>query len=117
MININKIIESISKDKTTKKAVKKYLGLRLLEQDPFQCLISFIVSSNSNIQKIKICLENFSKKFGKRIEFDEQEFFLFPKPKKIADASINDILECGIGYRSKFVIEAAKHGCFKRNRF
>lgn len=106
--NINKILESISKDNTTKKAVTKYMGLRLLEQDPFQCLISFIVSSNSNIQKIKICLENFSKKFGKQIEFDEQEFFLFPKPKMVANASINDILECGIGYRSKFVIEAAK---------
>ena len=106
--HIDEILESISKDKTTKKAVTKYLGLRLLEQDPFQCLISFIVSSNSNIQKIKICLENFSKKFGKRIEFDEQEFFLFPKPKVVANASIEDVLECGIGYRSKFVIEAAR---------
>ena len=79
--HIEEIVESISKDKTTKKAVTKYLGLRLLEQDPFQCLISFIVSSNSNIQKIKICLENFSKKFGKRIEFDEQGFFYFQSQK------------------------------------
>ncbi len=106
--HIDEILKSISKDKITKKAVTKYRGLRLLEQDPFQCLISFIVSSNSNIQKIKICLENFSKKFGKRIKFDEQEFFLFPKPKVVANASIEDVLECGIGYRSKFVIEAAR---------
>ncbi|MFB5627190.1 MAG: DNA glycosylase, partial [Nitrosarchaeum sp.] len=51
--DMDKIIRSISKDKTTRIAVKKYLGLRLVRQDPFQCFISFIVSSNSNIQKIK----------------------------------------------------------------
>ena len=106
--DIGEILESISKDKTTKKAVTRYLGLRLLEQDPFQCLVSFIVSSNSSIQKIKTCLENFSKKFGKRIKFDGQELFLFPEPKVVANASIADVLECGIGYRSRFVIEAAR---------
>ncbi|MDH3736861.1 MAG: DNA repair protein, partial [Nitrosopumilus sp.] len=79
--NIEEIIKSISKDITTRKAVKQFLGLRLLEQDPFQCLISFIVSSNSNIQKIKSSLENITKKFGRRVDFDNQEFFLFPKPE------------------------------------
>ena len=62
--DLEKIIKSISKDKTTKVAVKQYSGLRILEQDPFQCLISFIVSSNSNIQKIKNSLENLSKNLG-----------------------------------------------------
>ena len=106
--NIEEIIKSISKDNTTKQAVKKYLGLRLLEQDPFQCLISFIVSSNSNIQKIKSSLEKLCKKFGRRVVFDKQEFFLFPKPENIANASIDEILKCGVGYRSKFIKEAAK---------
>src|SRR3989338_6362993 len=74
--DMKKIIKSISKDKTTKIAVKKYLGLRLIRQDPFQCFISFIVSSNSNIQKIK--------------------------------SSLQEIQNCGVGYRAKFVIDAAK---------
>ncbi len=106
--NIEKIIKSISKDNVTRTAVKKYLGLRLLKQDPFQCLISFIVSSNSNIQKIKKNLENLSKKFGSKVEFEGDEFFLFPKPEKIANASIEDIIKCGVGYRAKFIKEAAK---------
>ena len=46
-----KIVGEISKDAATKAAVRRFSGLRLTEQDPFQCLISFIVSSNSNIQK------------------------------------------------------------------
>ena len=105
--NIDEILKSISKDNTTRKAVKKYHGLRILNQDPFQCLISFIVSSNSNIQKIKTSLEKISKKFGTKIEFENQEYFLFPNPKKLAKASINEIKNCGVGYRAKFVKEAA----------
>jgi N-glycosylase/DNA lyase len=70
-------------------------------------LISFIVSSNSNIQKIKRSLENISKKFGTKVTYDNQEFFLFPEPPKLAKASINEIKSCGVGYRAKFIKEAS----------
>ena len=115
--NLEKIIKSISKDKTTKMAVSRYVGLRVLEQDPFQCLISFIVSSNSNIQKIKISLENLSKKFGIKVEFQNKEFFLFPKPEKLAKASINEIKSCGVGYRARFIKEAANRTLLKKIDF
>jgi len=104
---LDNIIKSISKDKIVRNAVKKYLGLRILKQDPFQCLISFIISSNSNIQRIKTSLENISKKFGTKIKFENQEFFLFPKPRKLSKASINEIRSCGVGYRAKFIKDAA----------
>ena len=106
--DIEKIIKSISKDKVVKNAVKKYQGLRITRQDPFQCLISFIISSNSNIPKIKHCLENIVQKFGKKITFENQKFFLFPEPNKLAKASINEIKKCGVGYRATFIKEAAK---------
>ena len=115
--DIEKIIKSISKDSVTKKAVKQYLGLRILEQDPFQCLISFITSSNSNIQKIKNSLEKISKKFGTKIIFQNQEFFLFPEPKKLAKASINEIKTCGVGYRAQFIKEAANMTMLKKIDF
>ena len=106
--DIEKIIRTISKDATTKKAVKKYLGLRLTDQDPFQCMISFIVSSNSNIQKIKICLEKLSERFGEKVEYDKKDFFVFPEPGTLADAPIKEIMKCGTGYRSRFIKSAAK---------
>jgi len=115
--NYRKIIKSISRDSITEKAVKQYTGLRILEQDPFQCLISFIVSSNSNIPKIKSSLENISKKFGIKVEFENQEFFLFPKPENLANASINEIKSCGVGYHAKFIKEAAKRVTQKRIDF
>ena len=105
--NLEEILRMISRDKTTRLAVKKYLGMRLLRQDPFQCLISFIVSSNSNIPKIKTCLENICKNFGEKIFFENKEFFLFPEPKILASASIQEIKNCGTGYRSKFIISAS----------
>ena len=106
--NLEDILKSISKDSVTKKAVKKYLGLRLIRQDPFQCLISFIVSSNSNIQKIKNTLENICVNFGTEVSFDNKRFFLFPEPQILANAPLQEIKRCGSGYRSEFIIKASK---------
>jgi N-glycosylase/DNA lyase len=106
--DIQEIIKSISKDKTVRTAVKQYEGLRIFKQDPFQCMISFIISSNSNIPKIKNSLEKITKKFGTKIKKQNKEFFLFPKPKKLAKASIDEIKKCGVGYRAPFIKEAAK---------
>ena len=106
--NMQEIIKSISKDKTVKKSVKQYEGLRIFKQDPFQCMISFIISSNSNIQKIKSSLEKISKKFGTKVKIQNKEFFLFPEPEKLAKASIKEIKKCGVGYRASFIKQASK---------
>jgi len=115
--DIENIVKSISKDEIIKKAVKEYKGLRIFNQDPFQCMISFIISSNSNIQKIKNSLEKISKKFGIKVIIQNKEFFLFPKPEKIAQASINEIKTCGVGYRAPFIKEAAKMVTAKKVNF
>ena len=115
--NMQEIIKSISKDKTVKKAVKEYEGLRIFKQDPFQCMISFIISSNSNIQKIKSSLEKVTKKFGTKVKIEGKEFFVFPKPEKIGNASINEIKACGVGYRASFIKEAAQMVVLKKIDF
>jgi len=101
--NYKKILKNISRDKIVKKAIKRYPGLRITRQDPFQCCISFIISANSNIPNIKMRLQKLCKKFGTRVNFDKREFFVFPKPHTLANASINDLQECGLGYRTKYV--------------
>ena len=105
--NSREIFQSITRDKVVKSAVKRFNGLRLLRQDPFQCYISFITSSNSNIQKIRLVLRNLCKKFGTKIRYEEREFFLFPEPNILAKAQKSDLLKCGLGYRTKAVKEAA----------
>lgn len=102
-----RIIRRISKDPIVADAVKRFSGLRLLRQDPFQCYISFIVSSNSSIANIRLALQRLSKKFGTKVVFDGKEFFVFPQPSKLAAAEKSELLSCGLGYRAEFVRGAA----------
>ncbi len=105
--DFQKIKKQLSKDNVMKKAISNFPGMRILRQDPFQCYISFIVSSNSNIPNIQTRLQKLSQRFGERKMIDGMEFFLFPKPEKLANASITDIAKCGLGYRTKYVKKAS----------
>ncbi len=105
--NFEEILSYLKKDKVVKKALGTFPGIRLLRQDPFQCYISFIVSSNSNIPNIKTRLQNLCKKFGKQKKIESKEFFIFPEAKVISKASISDILSCGVCYRAKAIKNAS----------
>ena len=105
--DFQKIKKELSKDSVVKKAIKNFPGMRILRQDPFQCYISFIVSSNSNIPNIQTRLQKLSQKFGDRKIINNKEFFLFPEPERLANTSIENIAKCGLGYRSKYVKEAS----------
>src|SRR5574337_532984 len=106
--NLEKILSNISKDPIVKSAVKQSPGLRLVRQDPFQCYISFICSSNSSIQNIRNMLKRLCLKFGDRVEFEGSQFFAFPRSNKLANATSKELLSCGLGFRAKYVRDAAK---------
>ena len=105
--DFEKIAYELKKDIFVRNALEMFPGLRLVRQDPFQCYISFIVSSNSNIPNIKSRLENLCKMFGMKKIVDGEEFSLFPDPSELANASITDIKKCGLGYRAKAVKSAS----------
>ena len=105
--NFEKISNELKNDNYVKNALKMFPGLRLIRQNPFQCYISFIVSSNSNIPNIKSRLQNLCKTFGRKKIVDGREFFLFPEPSDLANASVLDIKKCGLGYRAKAVKTAS----------
>lgn len=106
--HIGDILQRIGKDDLVRKATRQFCGLRLLRQDPFQCYISFICSSNSSISNIKRMLTNLCKKFGTEIEFDGKQFFTFPTAETLSDVSHHDLLSCGLGFRARYVSAAAK---------
>ena len=105
--NFEKISNDLKNDNYVRNALKMFPGLRLIRQNPFQCYISFIASSNSNIPNIKSRLQNLCKTFGRRKIVDGKEFFLFPEPSDLANASVLDIKKCGLGYRAKAVKTAS----------
>ncbi|MDE1726172.1 MAG: DNA repair protein [Thaumarchaeota archaeon] len=106
--NMSKILSSINKDTLVRTAVEQFPGLRLMRQDPFQCYISFICSSNSSIRNIKNMLTRLCRKFGNKVEFENHQFSTFPSAGTLANATIKDLLSCGLGFRAKYVREAAK---------
>ena len=105
--DFKEIVRSISRDKIVKKAVKHYPGLRITRQEPFQCYISFIISANSNIPNIRMRLQKLCRKFGAKTYVEKREFFVFPTPQILANATMSDLLECGLGYRAKYVKSAS----------
>ena len=106
--NYVKILKEITKDKIVKKTVRYYPGLRITRQDPFQCCISFIVSSNSNIPNIRMRLQKLCRKFGTKVRFQKRDFFLFPEPKRLARATMQELNQCKLGYRSKYVLDTSR---------
>lgn len=102
------VVRQISRDQVIRQAARRFPGLRLLRQDPFQCYISFIVSANSNIRNIRRSLHNLTRTFGKRVRFEGREFYLFPEASRLAGASIAELSSCGLGYRAKYVKSAAQ---------
>lgn len=101
--DINYISSCLTNDNIISPLFKKYSGLWLMRQDPFQCMISFACSSNTNIPMIRRMLKNLCRKFGIKREIDEKKFFTFPTTKSLAKASINELCSCGIGYRAKTI--------------
>jgi len=105
----DRIMNEISgKDSIIENATKKYLGLRIMRQRPIQCIISFLCSSNNNIPRIRLILRNLSKKFGKKVEWDGNEFYTFPSLLTLHTTSVPELLLCGLGYRAEFVIKTVR---------
>ncbi len=88
------------------KAAKAYPGIRLLNQDPWECLIGFICSSASNIPKIKRNMDGMSKLFGRQLRARGAERHSFPDPGGIND--LEKIKSTGTGFRAKFIHGANK---------
>jgi len=103
-----KILSQIRKDTHIMQAIEAFKGLRILRQDPWECLISYICATYKNISAIKQMLSNLCKKFGDRIYFDGYDFYTFPISEKLAKATAEELARCGLGYRAKYVSETAK---------
>ena len=102
------IVAEISRDSFVTAAIKTLHGLRLVRQDPWECLVSYICATYKNIPAIKKMMFELSKRFGQEIADESCLIYAFPKPYNLAKASIAELRNCGLGYRAKRVREAAQ---------
>ena len=104
-----KIKNKLSKvDENLKKSIEYGNGIRILNQELWETIISFIISANNNIPRIKGIIERICKKYGDKIIFDGNEYFTFPSPQQLSKASIQDLRTLGLGFRDVRVYETTK---------
>ena len=95
-------------DKYMKESTEFGEGIRILNQDLWECIISFIISANNNIPRIKKIIESISKKYGKKVVFENKNYYLFPTPEELSVASVEDLRNLGLGFRDKRVFETTR---------
>ncbi|MDD4311728.1 MAG: DNA glycosylase [Eubacteriales bacterium] len=83
-------------------------GIRMLRQEPWEMLISFIISQRKNIPAIQYCIEALCSRYGEPIESGGERFYAFPSAQKLAALDEAHFLACSLGYRAKYVLAAAR---------
>ena len=95
-----KIKNKLSKiDDNMKKSIEYGCGIRILHQDLFECIISFIISANNNIPRIKGIIERLSKKCSKSVIYNGKKYYLFPNVSELSKLSVEDLRSLGLGFR------------------
>ena len=106
---VNSLIEG--EDPFLKEAAAYGRGIRILKQEPFEAMISFIISQNKNIPAIRSGIEALCARYGERIvveEKGEKEYYAFPTPEALAKADKEELRRLKMGYRDEYIISAAK---------
>lgn len=101
----NKIKDSLKDDPIVKKAIEYAEGIRILNQEPFECLISFIISQNNRIPMIKQVIKNISEKYGEKCE----ENYIFPTLEQLKKATPEELKLCKTGFRDKYILDAIQN--------
>jgi len=101
--NYDEIIEAVKDNEILKKAAEFGQGIRVLNQEPWETLCSFIISQNNNIKRIKGIIKTLCENFGEKIEGG----YTFPDAKKISECTLDDLAILRAGFRGKYILDAA----------
>lgn len=104
--NIKQKLSSI--DKYLENSINYGEGIRILKQDLWETIISFIISANNNIPRIKGIIERVSQNYGEKIIWKGKEYYTFPSVEALSKASILDLKNLGLGFRDKRVYDTTK---------
>ena len=103
-----RVKEIISRDDTMGNAVAFGNGIRLLQQDLWETLVSFIISANNRIPMIKKVVSAISEAYGEEIRYGGRSWYSFPRPEKLSGCSLSSLELCKAGFRCKYILETAR---------
>ena len=100
LYNYEEIKETLSQiDDNVKTSIQYGQGIRILNQDLWEMIISYIISANNNIPRIKGIIERISKTYGKEIEWNGEKYYTFPTVEELKDVTVEDYRKLGTGFR------------------
>lgn len=105
-VNIQNIIKN---DIKMKDIVEFNKGLKMIRQDPFECLISYIISQNNRVPSIANSLNLISINYGKKVKFKDKDYYLFPSLEEMSKLSVDDFRNCKVGFRDKYLFDVIKN--------
>lgn len=100
---INK--DLIQVDPGLKDVIECCRGYHILNQDPFEMCISYIISQNNNVKRISASINKLCELYGQKVYFDGKVYFLFPTYEKLKELKADDLAELKIGFRDKYIID------------
>ena len=107
--NYEKIKEQLSKiDQNMKKSIEYGNGIRILNQDLWETIISFIISAKNNIPRIKGIIERLSEKYGDEIKYKGNKYYTFPTPEQLKNVTVEEYRKLGLGFRDIRLYETTK---------
>lgn len=99
----------LAEDEVIRDAINEFPGVRIINQDFFECLISFIISQNKAIPHIKQIIKRISKAYGTYLgEHEGEELYAFPTPEQLGKATEQDIRDLKAGFRAPYIVDATK---------
>lgn len=96
------------RDRRLSKSIRAYPGLRLVRQDPWECLVTFVISIYSNIPRIRGHIEEISRLYGDPIRAGDGVDYAFPSPARLAEVGEREFRELRLGFRSRFLARLAR---------
>lgn len=97
------------KDEHLKAAIKSFAGVRILKQDPFEMIVTFIISQSKQIPQIKVLVERIASTYGEEIgSYNDKTYFKFPRPEALAEVSEETYREMKLGYRAPYIEDCVR---------
>lgn len=84
-------------------------GIRILRQDLWETIVTFIISQQNNIPRIRRCVRSLCERYGReQVNFRGEIYHAFPGPKELAGAKLEELKACNLGYRARYILESAR---------
>lgn len=108
-VDYGKYIQTVNpRDSYLNAAVQCGSGIRILHQDLWEMIITFLISQQNNIARIRGCIERLCARYGEKMESDGTEYYSFPTPEQLSAATEADLRQLGMGYRARYIVETTR---------